>query len=104
MGSSVKVIIFKWITYAVGIFFLYTLFSMMYLQQYYTRHMPETKQIEIGRIVPIKVNYGKIVYITDLERNKINTRYYLFFAACILLVLTFCVRHLVAKRGTTVNN
>ncbi len=98
MGSSIKLITFNWITYAVGIFFLYALFSMMYLQQYYTRHMPQTEQIESGRVVPIEVNYGKIVYVTDLEKKKIDTSYYIFFGACILVVSTLCARYFVVRR------
>ena len=86
------VTVIKYVTYATGIFFLYSLFSMMYLRQHYTRHMPQTEQIESGRTVPIEVNYGKIVYVTEIEKERMAFKYYSFGGACILVLLILCVR------------
>jgi len=98
MGTSVKVMIFfKGATYIAGVFFLYALFSMMYLRQDYTLHMPQTEQIESGRIVPVKVNYNKIVYVTGAEKRKLDTRFYNFLAASMLVVLVLCVRSFVKQ-------
>jgi len=91
------VIAFKWITYVVGIFFLCSLFSMMYLRQYYTRHMPQTVQIESGRILPVEVNYGKVVYVNEQEKRSLNTRTYVFIAACVLVVLVVFAKPFVSQ-------
>ena len=38
-------------------------------EQFYTRSMPETPDIASGHIVLMHVNYGKSVYVTNLQRN-----------------------------------
>lgn len=51
---------------------------MMYLRQDYTLHMPHNEQIESGGIIPVEVNYNNIIYITDLEKQKMDTSVYIF--------------------------
>jgi len=79
------------------VFFLYSLFSMMYLKQYYTRNMPEKKQVEYGRIVPIEVNYLKIVYVTNEEKREIDLKYHLFWFACFLVLIISFARTYVKR-------
>jgi hypothetical protein len=64
----------------------------MYIRQDYTLHMPQIKQIESGRIVPVKVNYNKVVYVTELEKKRLNIKYNIFVVAGIVFGLFICVR------------
>lgn len=98
MSSSIMVTIIKWVMYPIGIFFIYALFSFMYLQQNYTRNMPQIEQIESGRIVPIKVNYNKIVYVSDLEKKKLDMRLYIFVLSGLLVFLLMCARYYFNRR------
>ena len=90
-------VFFKYCTYIVGIFFLYSLFSIAQLQQNYTRKMPQKEQIEARRIVPVKLNYNKVVYLTDLEKRELNKRYSLFFIACFLALLVIIIQQTTSK-------
>lgn len=95
MGASNRffmVTAFKWATYAVGLFFLCSLFSMMYLRQHYTRHMPQTKQVETGRIIPVHVNYGKVVFVTDLEKRNLDIVFCIFIVASVLVAFILFVK------------
>jgi hypothetical protein len=58
-----------------GILFLLVFLGAVLLRQYYTRYMPESIQVEQGRIVPIDVNYNKTVYVKPSEKKELETAY-----------------------------
>jgi hypothetical protein len=89
----------KAVTVSVGLMFLVTLFGMMALRQHYTRHMPESIQMEIGRTGPIHVNYGKIVYVTPHEKRTLVLTYSAFAVACGITISFLAIRSLKRKRN-----
>jgi len=91
---------FKLFSYVVVVFFLYALFSMMFLKQYYTIHMPEKSQVESGRTVPIEVNYLKIVYVTEEEKVEINRKYHIFWVAGFLVLIIAFAKTYVKRLGS----
>ncbi len=59
----------------IGIAFLLSLFLMMGVTQFYTRRMPSQPDLMLGRSLPVKVNYGKIVYVNATERRWLYGTY-----------------------------
>jgi len=55
-----------------GVFAILAVGCVVVPRQYYTLHMPEAPQPEIGRIIPIDANYGKTVYLTSSEARHMN--------------------------------
>lgn len=63
---------------------LFTLLSVVFfmtflgasgLRQYYTRRMPEAAWKTEGRVVPVRVNYNKTVYVTAGEKRGLEFAY-----------------------------
>jgi hypothetical protein len=71
-----------------GILFLAIFYGMLAMRNYYTFHMPQTPQIELGRIIRIEVDPGKIVYVTLAEKRYL---FYTYVAAGIDFLIFFAV-------------
>jgi hypothetical protein len=65
----------KLTTTAIGILFLGSLFTMMATKYYYTRHMPAAPEAQYGRTIPITANYGKVVYVNHIEKQRLQMLY-----------------------------
>jgi hypothetical protein len=81
----------KYITLIIGAFFLFALFSMMITRQFYTRNRPDFSQAELGRTIPVEVNYGKTVYLSKEDRRNLTISYWAFGLAATTAVLTMVI-------------
>ena len=55
--------------------FLCTFFYMVYLRHRYTWDMPLTPNPQLGRTIPMVLNYNRIVYVTVAEQSKLFCAY-----------------------------
>jgi hypothetical protein len=93
-----RIILRSFVWFSAGLLF-FALFSMMSLQYRYTREMPEVAQQEVGRVCPVSVYYGKIVFVTEAEKDRLSSRYYYILAAGILVVFAEFARRVAVAAG-----
>lgn len=55
--------------------------------------MPQKSQPQVGRIYPVKANYNKIVYVTLLEKKKLEQREVVFWISFIIFALFTIGKH-----------
>ena len=55
-----------------GILFVAAFVSMVATRQYYTRARPESPRPDMGWTIPVGVNYGKTVYVTEGEKKVLR--------------------------------
>jgi hypothetical protein len=48
---------------------------MIYLRYQYTWNMPLTAHLGSGRTIPVTLNYGRVVYVTEAENLKLIYSY-----------------------------
>jgi hypothetical protein len=93
-----RIILRSFVWFSTGLLF-FALFSMMSLQYRYTREMPEVAQQVVGRVCPVSVYYGKTVFVTEEEKDRLSTRYYYILAAGILVVFAEFARRVAVAAG-----
>lgn len=62
---------------------------MMGVRQYYTWHMPTAAEVSSGRTIAVQVNYGRIVYVTPIEKAILHTTYILFATLAVAAIATY---------------
>jgi hypothetical protein len=74
-------------------------FSLMVIvRQYFAFERPETPEVELGRTIPVTVNYNKTVYVTMHERNMLYSTYWGTFG-CLIAIGSYMVFQ-IPKRNT----
>jgi GTP cyclohydrolase III len=73
---------------------------MVILMSYFTTERPQSPQAELNRITPVKVNYGKTVYVTSTEAKWLNTTFALNFVGAGIFICYVVVGVAKKKRET----
>jgi len=74
--------------------------GMIAVRQYYTRHRPESPQIELGRTVAVQLNYGKTVYVTPAEKRMLVFSNEWFVIPLVIVVIYMASRNRKSKDPT----
>jgi hypothetical protein len=82
-----------------AILFMYAFFAMMSLKYQYTREMPNAPQKATGRVCAISAYYGKTVYVTKEEEQRLSARYYYILGTGLLAVLAEFARRVAVAAG-----
>src|ERR1700732_2076667 len=73
-----------------------------YIHLSYGASMPRTSEPDVGRIYPLRVNHGTLVYVSREELDRANFVFHtvFFLGACSVLALAFIKQYWdVDKRG-----
>ena len=85
-----KMVAMKNITIALlGVTLLLLFSGAIALRYYYTQCMPVVPMIQQGRVVPVKVFYGKTVYVTKGEDRNLDISYCSVGIALVVYVLSY---------------
>jgi hypothetical protein len=72
--------------------------TMIVLRQYYTWTKPSSAQSETGNIVPVRVDYGRTVYVTSTEATWLHFVYALT-AICLGTFYVYVVVKVAKEKG-----
>jgi hypothetical protein len=78
---------------------MYAVFAMISLKYDYTREMPTVANKEVGRVWPVTAYYGKTVYVTKEESERLSTRFYYILGSAFLVILAEFARRVVVAAG-----
>ena len=81
----------KYFPWLIGVAALYvvSLLADMAINDYLTQHGSVVREQSYGKVFPVTVNYGKIVFVTNTERQILPVLDSLPFALLTLTVLLF---------------